>query len=281
MAKERAERVSQRDRKMERDILAEVPESAYSGNSEHYFAQQKTDPRSFIQKQGHNFENIPEEDSDAEIHDASPQPEATVEEELAEAQRLAESRRKMQELNQDREHQKMREKNIREEKAQGKRTKSEAPSPEEERRRRAEEELKEKRRQDSLRREKLHQTAASDRAQRHKRWNDGPWDENRAIERFRQTCRFFDDAKFSAESLPLTWIDIPWPTLEHPNRTKAQDITWESVTKFFHCVRASIRDQNYREFLKTNVRRFHPDRWPNRFNAIIDEDQRNEIEMSE
>jgi len=41
-----------------------------------------------------------------------------------------------------------------------------------------------------------------------------------------------------------------------------------------------LRGQAYKTFLKVSLQRFHPDRWSGRnlFLAILDEDERNEIE---
>lgn len=217
-----------------------------------------------------------------------------------EAQRIAESLRKMRELNQDRVRQREREKTIREERpTMGKRSKSEAPSREEERRRRAaadrqedeerqrreDQEAKERQRAaDEYQREERRQKAAADRDQRQRAWNSGEWNPDRAITRFLQACRFFDDAKFSAETLPLTWLDIPWPILRRPTETTAQDIQWATVKEFFQAIQLDAKySSNYKDVVKTNVRRFHPDRWANRncLVAVIDDQERHEIEAGE
>ncbi|KAF8161091.1 hypothetical protein B0H34DRAFT_788231 [Crassisporium funariophilum] len=102
------------------------------------------------------------------------------------------------------------------------------------------------------RREKLEK----ERQIRYHRWNSGDWTPCRAVERYRLTT-------FS-EEFPLTFHDVPWPTLQNPADNSPQNMDWDVVTAFFVVAKDYIRGQEYRDFLKSSFQRFHPDRWSGR-----------------
>jgi len=217
-------------------------------------------------------------------------------EEEKEAQRLAESRRKMAELNADRDRQRQREKTVRAE--------TEAPSPRratEKWHREEQERLKHEeavRKEDELRRQEEKKARQQEQArrhreevlrrrqdelhQRHEQWFSGPWNLSRALERYRICSAFFDKTQFSADDQPLALIDIPWPTLRHPANNTASEVDWDTVKDFFTGVKGCTRPNEYKILVRQSMHRFHPDRWTSRrlYISILDEAQRNEIETS-
>ena len=121
-----------------------------------------------------------------------------------------------------------------------------------------------------------------ERRARYDQWNSGAWTTYRALERYRLVCQHFDETKFS-ETYPLTFHDIPWPTLQSPFRNSPQDMTWEAVQAFFMVAKTIIRGQAYRDFLKSSVSRFHTDRWRSRklLESVVDVEERDCIEVGE
>lgn len=255
-----------------------------------------------VEKLGHsNFADIPEEDEAQMADETSPvnddpshsTPKPQTEEEEA-AQRLAESRRKMEELNADRARQRERERQVRGEEASTSRAKSEDPNiayrkkqkQEEERRKeearaRQEEQARLRKEEEARRTRREHlERFERERRTRHQHWDNGAWSPARAVERYKAIGAFFDKARFSRDECPLTGIDIPWPTLRHPHINSARDMDWESVTHFFNSIKVGFRGQAYNDLVKTSLQRFHPDRWKSRnlYSAILDENERNEVE---
>jgi hypothetical protein len=121
-----------------------------------------------------------------------------------------------------------------------------------------------------------------ERRARYEQWNSGAWTTYRAIERYRLVCQYFDETKFS-ETYPLTFHDIPWPTLQSPFINSPQDMTWEAVQGFFMVAKTIIRGQAYRDFLKSSVSRFHTDRWRSRklLESIVNVEERDCVEVGE
>ena len=121
-----------------------------------------------------------------------------------------------------------------------------------------------------------------ERRARYDQWNSGAWSTNRALERYRLVCQYFDETKFS-EMYPLTFHDIPWPTLQSPFRNSPQDMTWEAIQGFFMFAKTIIRGQAYRDFLKSSISRFHTDRWRGRklLASVVNEEERDCIEVGE
>ena len=182
---------------------------------------------------------------------------------------IAESRRKLAELEADRplweneakkrmEREKM-EAEVLREKAQARR-RAEALQAEADRREKTRQEQEVKAAQ---RREREEVAREKDRRQRQQRWSYGPWTVQRALERYKVLCEFFDTTKFSACE-PLTVDIVPWPVLQSPVTLTVEDVSWAAVENFFREVRRLMRPQDYKTFVEKSHRRFHPDRWRSR-----------------
>ena len=241
--------------------------------------------------------DIPEEPIIEEVYQNTPSSDAPNEQTCEDPPEdsIEESRRKMAELNADRHKQRLREMHVRGEEEAGLKAKEERNRSQvekqrlanlemqrmaEEARLREEHEQAIKGEEKRRRRAELLEKLDRERELRHEQWNNGPWTISRAIERYKSACAFFDKARFSDETLPLAFIDVPWPTLRHPSYNKPQDVDWQSANEFFHAIQPSLRGQAYKDFLKQSFQRFHPDRWSSRnlYTAVLDEDERNEID---
>ncbi|KAI9459090.1 hypothetical protein F5148DRAFT_1287215 [Russula earlei] len=259
MNTERAARRDARDQALMEDIIAEMPEE-YTRPSE---------------EPGHDDgATVPEE--------ADGLTEALDELRMHE-ERIAESRRKIAELERDRPlweaAERARERQEREE--------EEERRAEHERRRRREEAealARAERKRLEAERERQAEAEAAEAAKRRReaqraRWARGPWTSQRALERYRVLCESFDE---TAKPASLTFEDIPWPTLRAPFAFGPEDIDWSAVEAFFHTVRGHMRAQDYRAFVEKSHRRFHPDRWSARglLAAIGDDDARGMIEVA-
>ena len=196
---------------------------------------------------------------------------------------VAESRRKIAELERDRP---LWEATARD------RERREREQEEERRERREREEAARRARAERVRREaereqeRARQAAAAEaeaakrRAEAQRaRWAQGPWTSQRALERYRALCESFDEA---AKPVALGFEDVPWPTLGRPYTFGPEDIDWAAVETFFHTVRGHMRAQDYRVFVQNSHRRFHPDRWSARglLTAVKDENVRGMIEVA-
>ncbi|KAF8844665.1 hypothetical protein BDN67DRAFT_921376, partial [Paxillus ammoniavirescens] len=120
--------------------------------------------------------------------------------------------------------------------------------------RRAQEEAERRAREEKLRQREIHQ-----RRQR-QRWESGPWTTHRALEHYRMLSEEFDATKFTPDQ-PVTFHDIPWPVLHVPSRLTVEDVDWSAVETFFATVKTHMRLQDYKDFVEKSHRRFHPDRW--------------------
>jgi hypothetical protein len=131
-----------------------------------------------------------------------------------------------------------------------------------------------KEREEATRRDK-------ERRQRHQRWSTGFWTTTRALERYRDVSDIFDAAKFCT-SLPLHFDDVPWPVLHQPTKFTVEDVDWTSVERFFDAVKPHMRTQDFKSFVQTSHRRFHPDRWRSRglLKSIHDEAERGYLEVA-
>ncbi|KAF9531631.1 hypothetical protein CPB83DRAFT_904294 [Crepidotus variabilis] len=239
--------------------------------------------------------DIPEDQLPEDPYDETP---ANDDEQPTECEDpVSASLRKMNQLNADRERERLREKQLGavEEirpSTRADQLRAEAGrkrAAEEARKTRVEEEAKLREQQEAAllearRRKRAEMLAKVERERRHRneQWLSGPWTTTRAIERYKMTCAFFDKAKFSEESFPLAFIDIPWPSLRHPLHIRPEDIDWQSTNEFFTSLKPVLRGQAYKDFLKQSLQRFHPDRWSSRnlFAAILNEDERNEIDTA-
>ncbi|KAF8502049.1 hypothetical protein F5888DRAFT_1918688 [Russula emetica] len=268
MNTERDARREARDRAFMEDIIAELPE-------EHIRPNEGQENGPAMQEE--------EEDPMTEALD-----ELRMHEEL-----IAESRRKIVELERDRPlwevAARARERQEREEEeerraAYERRRREEAEAlarAEEERRVEVERERERARQAEAEAKAKAEAEAAAKRraeAQR-ARWACGPWTSQRALERYRVLCESFDEA---AKPASMTFEDIPWPTLSAPFTFGPEDIDWAAVETFFRTVRGHMRAQDYRVFVEKSHRRFHPDRWSARglLTAIRDDDARGMTEVA-
>jgi hypothetical protein len=126
---------------------------------------------------------------------------------------------------------------------------------------REEAEMKRREQEKNARRER--ELREQERKQRKQRWSFGPWTTQRALERYRILSESFDATKFSLD-LPLNVEDVPWPSLQSPRNFSIEDVTWDSVERFFEAIRPHMRHQDYKTLLEQSHRRFHPDRWRSR-----------------
>ena len=240
----------------------------------------------------HDFPDIREEDTFMEgnaqnADNANHNAEVDVEED---ATRLAESLQKMADLEADRplwEAAKNKREALERAQKEQQRAKSESRKAQQREKKRAEErneprlqqERDQNRQQDETKYRERERRDRERRA-RYDQWNSGAWTTYRALERYRIVCQYFDETKFS-ETYPLTFHDIPWPTLQSPFRNSPQDMTWEAVQGFFMVAKTVIRGQAYRNFLKSSVSRFHTDRWRSRklLESVTNVEERDCIEV--
>lgn len=254
MNAERDARRDARNQSLMEDIIAEMPEEhTTQPNGEQEQEQEQQDGEEPTDEEQQRLSEALEE--------------LRVHEEL-----IAESRRKIAELERDRPlweaaaHARERQEREEEEerRAQAERARREAEREQERARQAAAAEAEAARRR-----------AEAQRA----RWAQGPWTSQRALERYRVLCASFDEA---AKPLELTFEDVPWPTLHRPYTFGPEDIDWSAVETFFQTIRGHMRAQDYRVFVQNSHRRFHPDRWSARglLTAVKDEHARGMIEVA-
>ncbi|PPQ98617.1 hypothetical protein CVT24_003950 [Panaeolus cyanescens] len=259
--------VEEKRHNFEEKMMAEAIAEAMKGKVETFAQQQQP------------FENIIEE-----------------EEEVAQdAERdLEESRRKMAELNADRPKQRYREKTVgleddgvrcsdgKQEEEARHRLAREREAQEAARRQQEQENQARLREQERVRRQERLGKLMEQRDLRHRQWESGYWTNARALERYKHVAQFFDAQKFSEDEFPLWFMDIPWPTLQHPSLNSSQEMDCRSVNDFFAHIKQTTRIQEYKKFLRSTFKRFHPDTWDGRrlFYAIIDPQERNEIQTA-
>lgn len=217
-------------------------------------------------------------------------PQAKTEPDIAREAAIAESRRKLAELEADRplweseaKKRLAREKEEAElQKAKVEAKRRAALRADAERREKAERvEREAAKREEARRREKEEMAQRErDKRQRQQRWNYGPWTEKRALERYKVLSETFDATKFSATE-PLTADSVPWPVLQSPSTFSVEDVSWETVEKFFEVVKGHMRLQDYKIFVEKSHRRFHPDRWRSRslLKSVLDETERGCMEV--
>ncbi|THH31784.1 hypothetical protein EUX98_g2384 [Antrodiella citrinella] len=116
--------------------------------------------------------------------------------------------------------------------------------------------------------------------QEHPSWAYGLWTQKRALECYRSLSENFDVRKFSAEE-PIVFEEIPWPVLHKPGTYAHSDVDWSSVEAFFKESEYHMRSQDYKTFLQTSQRRFHPDRWSaRRVYSGVQQKERDELELA-
>jgi hypothetical protein len=166
---------------------------------------------------------------------------------------IAESRRKLAELEADRplweEEAKKRERlEMEEQEAQrskmAERRAAEARKADEERRARMERERQQSQAKEEARIRSSEERARRERErrQRNERWSYGPWTTQRALERYKTLSDIFDSTKFSPDE-PLTFDVVPWPVLHSPVSLSVEDIDWAAVEGFFTAVKPHLRSQ--------------------------------------
>ncbi|KAJ7218062.1 hypothetical protein GGX14DRAFT_599489, partial [Mycena pura] len=200
---------------------------------------------------------------------------------------IAESRRKLAELEADRplweQEAKKREKREKEaqeaQRAKAERRAAEARKAEEER------SAKERERQAAQEQQRLREAQERARYEREKRQRNerlsyGRWTTQRALERYKILSDTFESTKFSAEE-QLTFEAIPWPVLHPPFSFSVEDIDWAAVESFFNAVKVHMRPQDYASLVQKSHRRFHPDRWRSRglLKTVVDEAERECLEV--
>ncbi|KAJ3896281.1 hypothetical protein GG344DRAFT_36893 [Lentinula edodes] len=121
-----------------------------------------------------------------------------------------------------------------------------------------------------------------ERRQREQRWAYGHWTPIRALERYRVLSEAFDTTKFNVYD-PLTFHVIPWPILNPPAKMSVEDVDWNAVELFFESVRPHMRSQDFKSFVEKSQRRFHPDRWRSRglLRTVADEAERSCLEVGD
>ena len=290
-------RKQQRERRFMSEVLSEVPQAHFYNTGE------TSDCSSLLIKPVYNhhlltdyrdFPDILEEDASMEGNSqnaANPNHNNTgVDAEDDDAIRLAESLRKMADLEADRplwEAAKKEREACERAQEEQRRAKSESRKAQQREKERVESEERLSQEQDqNRRREEINYQERKrldrERRARYDQWNSGAWTTYRALERYRIVCQYFDETKFS-ETYPLTFHDIPWPTLQSPLINSPQDITWEAVQGFFMVAKTIIRGQAYRDFLKSSVSRFHTDRWRSRklLESIVNMEEKDCVEVGE
>ena len=91
------------------------------------------------------------------------------------------------------------------------------------------------------------------------------WTSAKALQRYNTLSESFDNFKGTPDR-PVPALDqIPWPVLL-PRGFTINDIDWATVEKFFTEAETLMGGRGrgrkeWKEFLKTSTRRFHPDRW--------------------
>ncbi|RDB16791.1 hypothetical protein Hypma_002622 [Hypsizygus marmoreus] len=211
-----------------------------------------------------------------------------IDEEAAHQAAIEESRRKLAELNADKplweaEAAKRRQREWAEEEAR--RAKIEAQ-------RRAEAELREreKRQREEAERKAREEAAQKDRENQERRewekrrrssWLYGKWSQQRAMERYLELSKVFDETKYSPQE-PLTADAVPWPVLQSPRTFTMEDVTWQAVEEFFEVVKSKMRSQDFKTLVEKSHRRFHPDRWRSRslLTSVADEAERGCMEVA-
>ncbi|KAJ3815889.1 hypothetical protein F5876DRAFT_85515 [Lentinula aff. lateritia] len=120
-----------------------------------------------------------------------------------------------------------------------------------------------------------------ERRQREQRWTYGHWTPIRALERYKVLSEAFDTTKFNVYD-PLTFHVIPWPILNPPATMSVEDVDWNAVELFFESVRPHMRSQDFKSFVEKSQRRFHPDRWRSRglLRTVADEAERSCLEVA-
>ncbi|KAJ3799185.1 hypothetical protein GGU11DRAFT_679995 [Lentinula aff. detonsa] len=242
--------------------------------------------------------DVDDDDSDDESSSGGPSPDTSFDESATRAAAIAESRRKLAELEADRPlwEEEARKRALREKAAEeSQRLKAEERKWADMRRAEAkarqaaeaqeiQEQTKQQREaelQEHLEREEAAKRQR-ERRKRDERWTYGSWTSIRALERYKVLSDAFDTTKFNAYD-PLTFHIVPWPILTSPTKMSVEDVDWNAVESFFAAVRPHMRSQEFQSFVEKSQRRFHPDRWRARglLRTVKDEAERGCLEVGD
>lgn len=240
----------------------------------------------------HHFSGISQEQSkpsepssDDDLEDGEAEDSGNGTDDAARAAAIEESRRKLAELEKDRDiwERASRDRQIREQEEEARQRQRRRDDAE----RRAAVEREQEGIRRRLEKEKRERAQAERREQQERvqeekeRWTKGPWTPHRALERYKTLCETFDTTKFSS-SEPLTFEDVPWPTLISPSTLTVEDVEWVTVENFFQTVKSHMSENEYKVFVEKSQRRFHPDRWSSRslLNTVADETERGSLEVA-
>ncbi|ESK97057.1 hypothetical protein Moror_6278 [Moniliophthora roreri MCA 2997] len=240
-----------------REVMAEVPEHGGFTNGMHA-DDDSSDEDSADVRLSDDSESEPPESRD---------PDESLDERAAREAAIAESRRKLAELEKDKP---LWEAEARK-RAMWEKAEEEAQRLREAQRRweeaRQAEAVKQARvnaareREEAARREREQKAQRQrEKYQRQQRWSYGPWTTQRALEKYKVMSQSFDTTKFSDEE-PLTFDTVPWPVLKHPASLSVEDVDWSAVENFFQGVQPHMKSQDFRDLIEKSHRRFHPDRW--------------------
>lgn len=233
-----------------------------------------------------------------------PQPEEISEAEAARLAAIAESRRKLADLERDRpiwaeEAKKRAAREQSEEQARNdaKARREAAARAEHDAKARKEAQARRKDEEDRKQQQEYVKLERERQRRQHSHWNHGHWTVQRALERYRSLSEAFDATKFSSTQ-PLTFEAVPWSVFswDHYRSTNLirgsrpvlsqtfdiQDIDWDAVERFFASVRPLMRTQDFKNFVDKARIRFHPDRWRSRglLKSMTDDLERGYLEVA-
>ncbi|KAG5635273.1 hypothetical protein H0H81_011876 [Sphagnurus paluster] len=220
------------------------------------------------------------------VHGYPPADETEVDTEAARLAAIAESKRKLAELEADRPlweaaAAQRKEQELREAEELRQRAEAKRRAELEERLRREEEEAYNRAREEAARRHaEAEQRARREREKRERdSWAHGRWTVERARERYVNLAERFDKTRYSAGEAPLCAHDVPWPML--PRDFDLEDVTWQAVAEFFDAVKPTMKAVEFKKLIIKSHLRFHTDRWASRrlLDSVKDETERGCIEI--
>ncbi|KAI0708451.1 hypothetical protein C8Q76DRAFT_695829 [Earliella scabrosa] len=123
------------------------------------------------------------------------------------------------------------------------------------------------------RRAKIEQMRQQRRIAHFQRWGATPFTAQIALQRYLIVSEEFDAAKFSRDD-PIDPVIVPWPVQLSPRDLNLVDIDWTAVEDFFKYAERVLSRDMYRFLVTATHKRFHPDRWSGRgiFKSIDEDD---------
>jgi hypothetical protein len=136
-------------------------------------------------------------------------------------------------------------------------------------------------REEARRRAEAERRAAAEAAQRRARFS-GRWTARQALKHYEEVSETFDARARPSLDDPLLFKEVPWPLLANPLTIAVEDVSWEAVEAFFTAAKGFLRHQEYTHLLDRSAKRFHPDRWRSKgmFASIADEAMRGSMEVA-